>query len=47
MITGDVQIFPGLNVGKTDHWEYALTKDNTKVCNRTLPNDESKPTTGQ
>lgn len=33
--------------GKTDHWEYALTKDGTKVWNRTLPNDESKLTTAQ
>ncbi|MFC8302297.1 IS110 family transposase [Specibacter sp. NPDC057265] len=45
MITDDIQIFLGLDVGKTDHWACAVTKDGTKIWNRTLPNDEAKLTT--
>lgn len=44
MITNDVQIFLGLDVGKTDHWACAVTKDGAKIWNRTLPNDEAKLT---
>ena len=42
MITADVDIFLGLDVGKTDHWACATTKDGTKIWNKTLPNDEDK-----
>ncbi|WP_218714114.1 transposase, partial [Arthrobacter sp. BF1] len=42
MITSDIDIFLGLDVGKTDHWACAVTKDGTKVWNRTLPNDEAR-----
>ncbi len=45
MITNDVRIFLGLDVGKTDHWACAFTRDGTKIWNTTLPNDESKLTT--
>lgn len=44
MKTDDIQIFLGLDVGKTDHWACAVTKDGTKIWNRTLPNDEAKLT---
>ena len=44
MITTDVDIFLGLDVGKTDHWACAVTKDGTKIWNKTLPNDEAKLT---
>lgn len=42
MITSDIDIFLGLDVGKTDHWACAVTKDGTKIWNRTLPNDEAR-----
>jgi len=44
MITTDVDIFLGLDVGKSDHWACAVTKDGTKIWNKTLPNDEAKLT---
>jgi len=44
MITTDIEIFLGLDVGKTGHWACAVTKDGTKIWNRTLPNDEAKLT---
>lgn len=42
MITTDIGIFLGLDVGKTDHWACAVTNDGTKIWNKTLPNDEAK-----
>jgi len=42
MISTDIDIFLGLDVGKTDHWACAVTKDGTKIWNKTLPNDEAK-----
>lgn len=30
MITADVDIFLGLDIGKTDYWACAVTKDVTK-----------------
>jgi len=44
MITTDIEIFLGLDVGKTDHWACAVTKDGAKIWNKTLPNDEAKLT---
>lgn len=44
MITTDIDIFLGLDVGKTDHWACAVTKDGTKIWNKTLPNNEAKLT---
>ncbi|MFJ2145386.1 transposase [Glutamicibacter sp. NPDC087831] len=41
MITTNIEIFLGLDVGKTDHWACAVTKDGTKIWNKTLPNDEA------
>jgi|GEM_PF-5441090 len=42
MITSYVDIFLGLDVGKTDHRTYVATKDGTKIWNSTLPNVEAK-----
>lgn len=41
MKTEDIQIFLGLDVGKTDHWACAVIQDGTKIWNKTLPNDET------
>ncbi|MFD1377576.1 transposase [Micrococcus antarcticus] len=41
MISTDIEIFLGLDVGKTDHWACAVTKDGTKIWNKTLPNDKT------
>lgn len=37
MITTDVDIFLGLDVGKTDHWACTVTIDSKKIWNKTLP----------
>lgn len=42
MINTNIDIFLGLNVGKTDHWACTVTKDGKKIWNKTLPNDEAK-----
>lgn len=42
MNTTVVDIFLGLDVGKTDHWGCVLRADGTKVWNKTLPNAEAK-----
>ena len=42
MITTDIEIFLGLDVGKTEHWACAVTQDGTRIWNKTLPNDEAK-----
>ncbi len=44
MNIADVDIFLGLDVGKTDHWGCAVTADGTIIWNKTLPNDEAKLT---
>lgn len=44
MNIADVDIFLGLDVGKTDHWGCAVTTDGTIIWNKTLPNDEAKLT---
>ncbi|PQZ97223.1 IS110 family transposase [Arthrobacter sp. MYb229] len=44
MITTDVDIFLGLDLGKTDHWACAVSTVGTKIWNKTLPNDEAKLT---
>lgn len=42
MITTDIEIFLGLDVGKTDRWACAVTGDGTKIWNKILSNDEAK-----
>jgi len=44
MITTDIDIFLGVDVGKTNHRACAVTKDGTKIWNKPLPNDEAKLT---
>lgn len=44
MITSDIDISLGLDVGKADHGACAVTKDGTKVWNRIVPNDEANIT---
>ncbi|MBM7768424.1 hypothetical protein JOE62_001837 [Glutamicibacter nicotianae] len=44
MKTEDIQIFLGLDIGKTDHWACALIQDGTKIWNKALANDEAKLT---
>ena len=35
----DVDVFVGIDVGKSEHWATALTRDGRKVCDKALPND--------
>ena len=36
------QVFLGLDVGKTEHWACAVTRDRQIIWNKTLPNDEQQ-----
>ena len=38
----DIEVFIGIDVGKTDHWATALSRDGRKVFDRALPNDEER-----
>ena len=38
----DIAVFIGIDVGKTDHWATALSRDGRKVLDRALPNDEAR-----
>ena len=38
----DIEVFIGIDVGKTDHWATALSRDGQKVLDRALPNDEDR-----
>ena len=38
----DIDVFIGIDVGKTDHWATALNQDGQKVLDRALPNDEER-----
>jgi len=42
VINEDIDIFLGLDVGKTDHWACALDRQGKHLWNRSLPNDETK-----
>lgn len=42
MDIGDIEVFVGIDVGKTDHWATALTREGRKVFDRALPNDETR-----
>ena len=42
MNTEDIDVFIGIDVGKTDHWATALSRDGRKVLDRALPNDEDR-----
>ena len=38
----DIDVFIGIDVGKTDHWATALSRDGQKVLDKALPNDEER-----
>ena len=38
----DIEVFIGIDVGKTDHWATALSRDGQKVLDKALPNDEDR-----
>ena len=38
----DIEVFIGIDVGKTDHWATALTRTGRKVFDKALPNDEAR-----
>ena len=38
----NIDVFLGLDVGKTNHWACALTRDGKKLWNKALPNDEQR-----
>lgn len=42
MISNDVDIFLGLDVGKTAHWACALDQTGKRLWNKVLPNEEPK-----
>ena len=42
MDIGDIEIFIGIDVGKSEHWATALSRDGQKVLDRALPNDEER-----
>ena len=42
MDIGDIEVFIGIDVGKSEHWATALSRDGQKVLDRALPNDEDR-----
>ena len=42
METSSIDVFIGIDVGKSDHWATALTRDGKKLFDKALPNDESR-----
>ena len=38
----DIEVFIGIDVGKSEHWATALSRDGQKVLDRALPNDEDR-----
>ena len=38
----DIAVFIGIDVGKSEHWATALSRDGQKVLDRALPNDEER-----
>ena len=42
METGDIGVFIGIDVGKSEHWATALDRDGRRIHDRALPNDESR-----
>ena len=38
----DIDVFIGIDVGKSEHWATALSRDGQKVLDRALPNDEER-----
>ncbi|OLO70216.1 IS110 family transposase [Actinomyces oris] len=42
MDIGDIEVFIGIDVGKSEHWATALSRDGQKVLDKALPNDEER-----
>ena len=42
MDIGDIDVFIGIDVGKSEHWATALSRDGQKVLDKALPNDEDR-----
>ena len=42
MDIGDIDVFIGIDVGKSEHWATALSRDGRKVLDKPLPNDEAR-----
>ena len=42
MDIGDIEVFIGIDVGKSEHWATALSREGRKVLDRALPNDEDR-----
>ena len=38
----DIEVFIGIDVGKSEHWATALSQEGRKVLDRALPNDEER-----
>ena len=38
----DIDVFIGIDVGKSEHWATALSRDGQKVLDKALPNDEDR-----
>ena len=38
----DIEVFIGIDVGKSEHWATALSRQGRKVLDRALPNDEER-----
>ena len=42
MNTEDIEVFIGIDVGKSEHWATALSREGRKVFDKALPNDEDR-----
>ena len=38
----DIEVFIGIDVGKSEHWATALSREGRKILDRALPNDEDR-----
>ena len=38
----DIEVFIGIDVGKSEHWATALSRDGRKALDKALPNDEAR-----
>ena len=38
----DIAVFIGIDVGKSEHWATALSREGRKVFGKALPNDEER-----
>ncbi|MCW1065386.1 IS110 family transposase, partial [Streptococcus anginosus] len=42
MQTSSIDVFIGIDVGKSDHWATALDRDGERLFDKALPNDETR-----